>query len=451
MLFDDKDVTVLDLTHGGIPLVRHIAKRARSVTAVDVYGTIADDVLAGLERSGITIAREADNITEIITKHNTDLIVAPVHLDPSHIPGAGEHTVITHHQAVGELLSDLNGKARIVEITGTGAKTSTATLLADMASRSLSVVSHTSRGVEHWVKGVPTKLHQGLSIAPGSILEALEYSTGIEADLYIFEVSLGGTGAVDVGIITSLDNEYTIANGSGTSTAAKLQMVDYARPGSTLLVNASTGLFSPPKGVDIVSFSDTSKADVFLERSSTGIWSVHFENSGQTIRFTPNSGYDTKSYSTAIVCAVAAASILAVEPAKIESALLDFQGVHGRMRVVEWAGRAMVDNSNSGMNIRSVRQALDYSNNLASSYSRRVLILGEEAQQVCEGLDPTDAGTFVYERGDELDTIILVGERMHSIHGENIHTADSLNSAIEMAESLTNEDDIIISCVKCFR
>ena len=55
MLFDDKDVTVLDLTHGGIPLAQHIAKYARSVTAVDVYGTTDDDVLAGLEHSGINI------------------------------------------------------------------------------------------------------------------------------------------------------------------------------------------------------------------------------------------------------------------------------------------------------------------------------------------------------------------------------------------------------------
>ena len=450
MLFDNKDVTVLDLTHGGIPLAHHIAKYARSVTAVDVYGTTDDDVLAGLERSGIIIAREPDNNTEPKSKRNTDLIVAPVHLDPSHIPGDGKHTIITHHRAVGELLSGFNSNACIVEITGTGAKTSTATLLADMASRSMSVVSHTSRGVEHWIKGVPTKLHHGLSITPSSILEALEYSADIEADLYIFEVSLGGTGVADVGIITSLDNEYTIAQGSSTSTAAKLQMVSQAKPGSTLLVNASIGHLNPPENVDIITFSDTADADVYLEQSSRGIWTVHLNNGG-TVRFTPNAGYDAHAYSTAIVCAVAAARILDVEDAKIESTLMDFAGVHGRMRVVVWAGRRMVDNSNSGMNIRSVRQALDYSKGLASNHNRKVLILGEEAKQVCEGLDPTDAGIFVDEREDELDNIILVGERMQSIQGGNIQTADSLNSAIELAESLTSDDDIIISCVKCFR
>ncbi|MCK4938353.1 MAG: coenzyme F430 synthase [Methanosarcinales archaeon] len=450
MLFDDKDVTVLDLTHGGILLAQHIAKYARSVTAVDVYGTVDDNVLVRLERSGINIARKPDNNTEINTKNNTDLIVAPVHIDPAFIPSAGEHTIITHHQAVGELLSGFNTNARIFEITGTSAKTSTATLLADMTSRSMSVVSHTSRGVEHWVKGVPSKLHHGLSITPSSILEALEHSTGIEADLYIFEVSLGGTGMADVGIITSLDNEYTIANGSSTSTAAKLQIVELARPGSTLLVNASAGPLNPPKNVNIITFSDSTNADVYLERSDRNIWTVKFNGSG-TVSFTPNAGYDAESYSIAIVCAVAAARILEVDNAKIESALVDFAGVHGRMRVMEWAGRKLVDNSNSGMNIRSVRQALDFSNDLASNHDRKVLILGEEAKQVCEGLDPTDAGTFVDERGDELDNIILVGERMKSIQGENIRTADSLNNAIEVAESLTSEDDIIISCVKCFR
>ncbi|MCL7475515.1 MAG: coenzyme F430 synthase [ANME-2 cluster archaeon] len=450
MLFDDKDVTVLDLTHGGIPLAQHIAKYAHSVTAVDVYGTTDEGVLAGLERSGIHVIRETANNTNITTKHNTYLIVAPVHLDPAFLPGAGGHTIITHHQAVGELLSGLITDTRIVEITGTGAKTSTATLLADMASRNLSVVSHTSRGVEHWIKGVPTKVHHGLSITPGSILEALEHSTGIQADLYIFEVSLGGTGMADIGIITSLDNEYTIAKGRSTSTAAKLQMINKAKPGSTLLVNASAGHLTPPENVDIITFSDTTDADVYLERSPGGIWTVH-SNRGGTIRFTPNSGYDAGAYSTAIVCAVAAARLLHLEDAKIESALMDFAGVHGRMRVVEWAGRRMVDNSNSGMTIRSVRQALDYSNGLVSSHDRKVLILGEEAKQVCEGLDPTDAAHFIDERGNELDTIILVGERMRNIQAGNVRTAASLESAIEMAESLTSENDIIISCVKCFR
>ena len=448
MLFENKDVAVIDLTHGGIPLAQHIARQARSVTGIDIYGTVGGEILSGLEQDGI---KTADKINTDI-----DLIVAPVHLNPALMPDSGERTVITHHRAVGELISgilygSLDGK--VVEITGTLAKTSTATLLADMASRSMSVLSHTTRGVEHWQKGVPIKVHHGLSIAPGSILEALEHAADINPDLYIFEVSLGGTGAAELGIITSLDNEYTIAGGSSTSTKAKMQMADYAKHSSTLLVNSSVGQIDPPDDVKIITFGDTAgKSDVYMNDSHTGIRIINCESMDcGTIRFMPGSGYDPSSYSTAMVCAAAAACILDVEPGNIKSTLLDFQGVHGRMRQVEWAGRKMVDNSNSGMNINSVVHALEYARNIAKTGNRLVLALGEEAKQVCEGLDPGDVSTFTIEHGSDVDDIILVGERMEGISGNNIHHADSLDRAIEIAESLTKENDIIISCVKCFR
>jgi UDP-N-acetylmuramyl pentapeptide synthase len=448
MLFENKDVAVIDLTHGGIPLARHIARQARSVTGIDIYGTVHSDILSGLEKDGV---KTADKINTDI-----DLIVAPVHLNPALMPENDECTVITHHRAVGELISgipDGNLEKRIIEITGTGAKTSTATLLADMSSRCMSVLSHTTRGVEHWQNGVHMNVHHGLSIAPGSILEALEHAADINPDIYIFEVSLGGTGAAELGIITSLDNEYTIACGSNTSTKAKMQMVDYAKHGSTLLVNTSVGQIDPPDDVKIVTFSDrTRKGDVYISEPPTGIREINCEslNCG-TIRFMPGSGYDPLSYSTAMVCAVAAACILEVGPKDIESTLLDFQGVNGRMRQVEWAGRKMVDNSNSGMNINSVGHALEYAMNIADTGNMLVLALGEEAKQVCEGLDPEDVTNFIIEHGSDVDDIILVGKRMEGISGNNIHHADSLDRAIEMAESLTKENDIIISCIKCFR
>jgi len=449
MLFENKDVAVIDLTHGGIPLARHIARQARSVTGIDIYGTVDGDILSGLEKDGIKIA---DKINTDI-----DLIVAPVHLNPALMPESddcdyADCAVITHHRAVGELISGtLDGK--VVEITGTLAKTSTATLLADMASRSMSVLSHTTRGVEHWQNGVPIEVHHGLSIAPGSILEALEHTADIKPDLYIFEVSLGGTGAGELGIITSLDNEYTIAGGVSTSTRAKMQMVNYAIRGSTLLVNASVGQIYPPDDVEIVTFSDTSgKGDVYMNETPTGIRTINCESrDNKTIRFMPGPGYAPSSYSIAMVCAAAAACILDVGPETIESTLHDFQGVHGRMRQVEWAGRKMVDNSNSGMTINSVGHALEYAGEIAKTGNKLVLALGEEAKQVCEGLDPDDVSTFTIEHGSDVDDIILVGERMEGISGNNIHHASSLDRAIEMAESLTKENDIIISCIKCFR
>lgn len=442
-MFDNKDVSVLDLTHGGIPLARHIAKTATSVTGIDVYGTVDPSVLYMLKKECIDTARTIP--------HHVDILVAPIHLDPDLMPDYESFDVMTHHRAAGELMTDAHLKGKVIEITGTSAKTGTAALLADMASHGMSVISHTSRGVEHWINGVPSLLHHGLSIAPGNIMKALEFSEALNPDLYIFEISLGGTGAADLGIITTLANEYTIANGHRTSTEAKKQMIQYAKPGSTLLIDSIEDHIDAPEGVETVTFSSTSEeADVYLEQPHTDLWTIHYGD--QTIRFRPNAGYNAHAYTTAILCAAAAATVLKLDPASIESTLLDFQGVHGRMRLVEWADRTIVDNSNSGMNPRAAREALDYANKIASENDSRLLfIIGEEAKQVCEGLDPEEVSTFIKDHGSELDSIILVGERMHAIQGDNIHYASGLNTAIEMAEALTEEQDIIISCVKCFR
>ncbi|MBE0522818.1 MAG: coenzyme F430 synthase [Methanosarcinales archaeon] len=441
MLFENQDVTVVDLTHGGIPLALNIAQFARGVTGIDVYGTVDSVVLTGLEKDGIEISKTIQS--------DTDLIVAPVHLDPDLLPDSNSNEIITHHRAVGEILLNTDMGAKVIEITGTGAKTSTATLLADMMSRQMSVISHTSRGVEQWQNGAPEMVHHGLSIAPGSILEALEYTRGINPDLYIFEISLGGTGAADLGIITSLDNEYTIAGGSRSSSMAKKQIIDYAKQGSTLLINANAGEIDLPNNIKSVSFSDTSKDAEFSIDNSKSDWIIRF--SKQTFRFAPNTGYDPNAYTTAIICATAASTLMGVSPETIESTLSEFHGVNGRMQVVKHSGRIMLDNSNSGMNPASLEHALEYSRNISENNSKRVYIIGEEAEQVCEGLDPEAVNTFVSEHDRELDNIILVGERMHAITGDNIQHAGSLKDAIGIAESLTLKNDMIISCVKCFR
>jgi UDP-N-acetylmuramyl pentapeptide synthase len=443
MLFNEKDVAVLDLTHGGIPLVQHIENYSRSVTAVDVYGTVDKEILTHLEKDGI-------NIKNNINSSDYDLIVAPVHMDPALMPDPRYCPVITHHMAVGELLLNSMDGSKIIEITGTGAKTSSALLLADMASRNMSVVSHTSHGVEQWSNGVAKMIYHGLSIAPGSILEAIDLTSKLDHDLYIFEVSLGCTGAADIGIITTLENEYAIANGTLTSTAAKTKITEYIKKNSTLLINASSDMINPPGNVRTVTFSDTVKgSDVYLEQSSTGQWSVSYHD--MAIRFVPDTGYDPAAYSIALACASCAGTILDIEPDTIKFTLEHFKGVHGRMQLIELDGYRVLDNSNSGMNIRSALKALEYSKRIAQSGSRLVLILGEEARQVCEGLEPEDVSTFLNDHAGEVDDIFLVGERMQDIEGDNLHYSSSLSSAIKEAKALTRENDIIISCVKCFR
>jgi len=103
------------------------------------------------------------------------------------------------------------------------------------------------------------------------------------------------------------------------------------------------------------------------------------------------------------------------------------------------------------MDILTAEKALAYSK---KEGRRIVMVLGEEAKEVCEGLDPSGVEKFIGMHLDEIDSMILVGGRMRSLLQNNINKiyyADSLSKGIELATKITRENDIILSCVKCFR
>jgi len=106
----------------------------------------------GLQAEAIEVYHHTPNLTGF------DLVVAPVHLAPGNPALAqaknARKKIITHHQAVGELLGKKKDPAmEVFEITGTHSKTSTALLLALILSWQKKVLSHTTRGLEIWQDG----------------------------------------------------------------------------------------------------------------------------------------------------------------------------------------------------------------------------------------------------------------------------------------------------------
>lgn len=450
-------VAVLDLTHGGIVIARKLKKIVGSVSAVDVYKTLDTGKLGALENEGINTSRDALKATDF------DTLVAPVHLDlkyPMLVEAADNSIpVLSHHGAVGQLLEDydLDDKT-VIEITGTKAKTSTSTLLAEILSRGKKVVSHTSRGVEDW--GTGTVIRKGLSITPASVLVALDAvrEAGIKPDVFIFEISLGGTGCADIGVITTIANDYPIANNTRMASEAKRRMILNAKPGSTLVINNDALRFfgACRRDVNIVSFSDSVNAscNVYYENISSkgGVIAYYLGKKQGRIHIREAPDYDISSYKTAFVGAAAVALAMDVNAGTIERAFREFKGAEGRMRKISLEGRILIDNSNSGMDIRSAEKALSYAK---AEGGRIVMVLGEEAKEVCEGLEPAGVKGFTDKHMNELMALVLVGERMKPFTNnninKNIYYADSLSKGIELAKQLTHEKDIILSCVKCFR
>lgn len=499
-----KKLVVLDLTHGGIPIARKLAVLGNDVTGVDVYGTVDPRLLLELEiKHGIKCSKDFLPASEF------DFLVVPVHLDSAY-PTLAEarakgKTVFSHHEIVGKILRDdsrLSG-TKTVEVTGVKAKTSTASLLADMLSRRFKVVLHTSRGLEAWKGGTSSLISRGLSITPGSILVAVEkvFEAGLKPDFFIFEISIGGTGTADLGILTTLFPDYKIANNSYLASEAKLQLVKNAKSGSTLLLNsgaekafkvakesqAKVLTFKDPFNTEFLERSDEA-ADFMLETSCKIVSSsapsrlsavsglsvpsiplesselpVHPASSGSVLHFMYRGneifsasllpGYNISAYKTAFIAASAAALELEIEREAVVMVLEEFRGLSGRMQERELNGIALIDNSNSGMDILSAEKVLEYALLKRKDEKKRsiILVLGEEASQVCEGLPPISVQGFVEEFGKKCGQIILVGERMKEVVAKNIYYADNLPEGLSKASELAGKDDIILSSVKCFR
>lgn len=444
-------VAVLDLTHGGAVIARKLKNIVSEIAAVDVYKKLDVGELDALENCGIRTSREPLDASDF------DIIIAPVHLDSNYpmLKDALSNNipVLSHHAAVGQILSGYNLKNKtLVEITGTKAKTSTAILLAQILSVEKKVVSHTSRGIEDWSTGKIVK--KGLSITPASVLSALDamMESGVEFDVFISEISLGGTGCADIGVITTIANDYKIANNTRLASDAKRQMILNAKPGSSVVVNNDALRFfgTCRRDLNIISFTESIDAscNVYYEDEKTIAYYLNKKHG--RIGLPDAQAYDITAYKTAFVCAVAAALAMDTGADAIRRALCEFSGAEGRMKKTTLDGRTLIDNSNSGMDIRVAEKALDFSK---AEGGRIVMVLGEEAKEVCEGLDPSGVEQFIRKHLDELAALVLVGERMKPFvnPGNNIHYARNLAAGIELAKKLTHEKDIILSCVKCFR
>ncbi|HIE31198.1 MAG TPA: coenzyme F430 synthase, partial [Methanosarcinales archaeon] len=240
-------VAVLDLTHGGGLIARSLAEpdadmSTNAVTAVDVYHTLDRSVVDDLKLCGISVLAEPPEAGGF------DLIISPVHLDPAYPTLAGAYTagvpVITHHAAVCEIMSRHLRDCEVIEVTGTTAKTSAVRMLAGILSSCAGrrVVSHSSAGVEYWgglddEDGGGPRVIAKFSITPASIIEVVKSVRGEhDPDVFIFEVSLGGTGLADTGIVTTFADDYLIANNTTAASDAKMQMLRRAKPGSTLIL-----------------------------------------------------------------------------------------------------------------------------------------------------------------------------------------------------------------------
>lgn len=360
-------ILVLDTIHGGTEIAAAYRARGHDVDAVDVY------------------RHESDVTVDDALHRNYNCIIAPVHLDPDHpLLKKDPSRVISHHEAVRRILDD-RIPSRFIEITGARGKTTTALALA--ACLPGKGVVHTSGGT--FLVPENTKLWKR-SITPASVIPAAEYAYNEERWL-IAEESLGVTGAGNLAILTSPE-DYPVAAGKQQALGIKIQSADNSKQ---VLVTSGISASRKPGWIDV---SET--ADVAGER---GI--LHYN--GKTAEFT-SPLLHLAGYQVPLMLAGTAALILGGIPEKLSG----FTAIPGRLSVEKSGDRIIVDNSNSGTNAGTTKEAAILARRVRPDPDLGLtLVIGQEAHAVCEGFSPESVNEAIREIGPR--KIILVDGEKH--------------------------------------
>ena len=165
----------------------------------------------------------------------------------------------------------------------------------------------------------------------------------------------------------------------------------------------------------------------------------------EEVRLDLGQDLDFLGYETAIAAAAAAAELAGIPKSMIAMALSGFDGFSGRMKIKRLPNQTFYDNSNSGLKVRDVARALD-----RASGSDLVVVVGEDSETVCEGMNIPALSDLLRQRKSEMAKLILVGERLVPLAEElGAATAGNLQQGLEIAQEESPKR--LLSCVKCFR
>ncbi|WNY26531.1 coenzyme F430 synthase [Methanolapillus ohkumae] len=499
-------IAVFDLNHGGFAIAEQLSKKGIYVTVFDVYGKTSEEQLkSASERYGFSVSGKVEDL-ENPDGAPFEIICSPIHLygqneffkkaDELKIP------IITHHDMVGRLLHGdkrLAGK-KLFEITGVRGKTSTAILFAQMISAKKTVSLHTSKGLSIWKDGNFTNICDGISISPAYVPSILDliFDAGYDPDFFIFEISLGSTGAEDVGILTTLDPEYMVSGNTVSSTDIKTQIFTRAKENGTFIVNYDDwakikSYIRQDQKVIIFdasgkAISDGATTDAFLDisKGKDGASTLEIESSRNSLFFSTllKDGYDAESYKIAFAASISAALEFDVSESYIADIIRQFKGINGRMQESQKEDRFILDNSNSGLDIYSCEFAIKYMlgkyfDKKSAHYDPKrklIVVIGEENKTVCSGMLPQDIDKLLNVYKKEISESVFVGSRLHDYMQEICAVtenqdgerktaptdldesgdvcalyADDFVSGFEKALEVSKEGDVIVLNVKCFR
>jgi len=406
-------VLVVDMTHGGFKIASEFSKLPDfSVWALDIYKTLNDERKDSLKDNGIEfvendfLERKSDfmDFEDKNGNKNGFMIVAPIHCN---IPTIH----MTHHEAVGFLLQD-EIHVPVIEVTGVKGKTSVVWMLKEIF-RDINPLVLSSLGVEVIVNGKINVLDDNISITPASIIEAWQLAENYKnIGICIFETSLGGTGLADVGILTNIAEDYSIADGRMRASHAKAQIFKNKFVACDFKSFSSIySKFSKKTNTFSVEGHGNVRASNIKFGLYKTVFDVEIENLKTVVGEFLNTSFQVSTFAPAphhvnnVLSAICASLTLNAPIENVKSGLKNFRGIKGRTSVKKYDGSTVIEEINPGINITTIKKSVEMIKDLKNP----VVIFGGEYGVTCEEIDEEAAANFLSIM-DEHIQVILTGE-----------------------------------------
>ena len=419
-----------------------------------------------------------------------------------------QYDILNHHEATELVLSDwkeetIKQDIKTIEITGVKGKTSTAFLLKEIfLENHKNTLLLSSLGAYIFRKNQDAEqkliLQKNISITPANIISTIQLAKKIahpkcstfpvcdknldleerieeshtveefnenpyqdlEYDISIFENSLGVCGLGDIGILTNLVENYSIAKGQSNAREAKRQV--FKSP-LVIIEHETLDEFYPDEKEEckekINSFSlNDSDANVYCESIDYDIDKTHIKIDyhdlktidGELINgefylycFAPGSHHVLN-----ILSAATTALALGIDEETIQNALSKFKGIDGRtnvQKIDDSEDLIIIEEINPGINTKAIESSINMIRDIDNYY----IIIGGKYGVTCEEIDEEKLSKFLYEymNNNPNTNLILtdeVGESLYSKINSLEKDDEEDGFKIEFIEDYNEAQDIAL-------
>jgi UDP-N-acetylmuramyl pentapeptide synthase len=427
--------------------VRVLKDRDDFKEAIESYSTFLNNKKHESDGPNLNINKEFSEKTPNYLEK--DLIINPIH-SPLNISNlldeasedlkldineknqfSNSFEILSHHSATKLVLSSWSEKAKkenvdCIEITGVKGKTSVAYMLKEiMLEIEKDTLLLSSLGA-HLFKNDLNKgeledivLVKNISITPANIINTIQYANNIvnpkdgheesfedllNYDAAIFENSLGVCGLGDVGVLTNIVENYTIARGSSNAREAKKQVFNCPM----VVIEEETLKEHYPKESEIFS-GRINTFSIYDSSSNVFAQSIDYNLNQSKIKVryhdlkilgnekSKNGEIIIKTFAPGrhhvlnALTALTVALTLGIDDEAIQKGLENFNGIEGRTHLTKVGDSIIIEEINPGINTKAIESSIGMIRNIEDYH----IIIGGRYGITCEEIDEDKLSDFL--------------------------------------------------------